>query len=186
MSFELIPYTDIKNLLSLSGATIGSYPSLSVILLRVQNLFEIYTGRKFERMERTEEIFVGDVKTRMFYLPGIPVVEVSSVTLSSSRFGTETLTSSDYDITKYGIKTFFNVENCKVTIVYTGGLETVTEDIKSAALYQVSYEFQSKDQIGATSVSTEGGSVYRPEVGLLTDTKMMLQGSIHPLNMGAY
>lgn len=186
MSFELIPFADIKSLLGLDGATIASYPDLAIIIRRVQSAFQEFTGRQFEQMERTEEIFVGGTPEKMFSLPGIPIVSVSSFTAESANWGTETLTGSDYDITKYGLKTMFALQNCKVTIVYTGGLASVTDALKDAALYQAAYEFQSKDQIGATSVSTEGGSVYRPELGLLKETVRMLQSSIHPLNVGAY
>lgn len=186
MSFELIPFSDLKGLLTLDGASVVSYPSLSVILYRLLPSFEQYTGRQFELMERTETIFVNDLATQMLFLPAIPVASISSIIITSNIYGDETLGSTDYDIVNYGVRLISKVRNCKVTVVYTGGLSAVTNAIKAAALYQAAYELQGKDQIGAESVSNEGGSVYRPALGLLKETKRMLASSIHPLNTGAY
>lgn len=186
MSFELIPFDDIKDLLGLKQPTIASYPDLAIIKLRLLPSFQEYTGREFEKKERTEEIFIHGPKVQMIPLKALPIESVSSVVISSNSYGTETVTSADFDITNYGLKLGWKIRNCKVSIVYTGGLTGTTDILKAAALYQLAYEFQSKDQIGAESVSNEGGSVYRPELGLLKETKRMLKSELHPLQVGSY
>lgn len=186
MSFELIPFDDIKDFLGLEEATIASYPDMSVILLRLLSSFEEYTDRRFELVERTEEIFVGSTAVSMMPLKGLPISSISSVMITSTEYGDSILTTGEYDITDYGLRLFTKVLNCKLSVTYTGGLSTSSDEIKGAALYQLAYEWQAKDQVGAESVSTEGGSVYRPELGLLKETKRMLRSLIHPLNVGSY
>ena len=75
-----------------------------------------------------------------------------------------------------------SLTNAKVVIVYTGGITIVPDAMARAALLQTAYEFQSKDQIGAESVTTDGGSVSRPALGLLKEVKRNLEKYKHPLN----
>jgi hypothetical protein len=50
-----------------------------------------------------------------------------------------------------------------------------------AALLQVAHEFQRKERIGSDSISTEGGTVTYPQLGLLAEVKKRLNQYIHPL-----
>jgi len=68
-----------------------------------------------------------------------------------------------------------------MVVVYTGGITEATNSMNRAALLQTAYEFQAKDHIGASSVSAEGGSVQRPELGLLKEVKRILSKDKHPL-----
>lgn len=180
MAFELIPFQEIKDLLELEKSSIDDYPPLKVINNRLLSSFEEHTGREFEKVERVEEIFVESTPSCMIPLKGLPVESVSSVLVTSD--GTN-LESFDYNITSYGIKLGSKVKNVRVAVTYTGGLSVVTNPIKAAALYQLAYEFQSKEQIGAQSFTTDGGSVSRPELGLLKETRRMLNSSLHPLKL---
>ncbi len=183
MAFELVPYADIKALLGLEKAAMADYPSLGIINLRLLPSFQEETGRLFEKKEYTELSFAVNTPVRMIPLKAIPIESVSVVEITSNLSGDSTLGDTDFEITEYGIKLFGSVTNCKVSITYTGGLESVTDEISGAALYQLAYEFQSKEQIGATSFSSEGGYVNRPELGLLSETKRMLSSSLHPLKL---
>lgn len=180
MAFELVPFSQIKSLLDLNQATIGDYPGLSVINDGMLSAFEDYTRRKFELVERTEDIFVGSYSTQQIPLKGIPISTVSSVVLTSTLYGDSELSSDDYEITDYGIRLLDAVSRTKVQVTYTGGLSASTDILKRAAMYQLAYEFKGKDQPGAETISTDGGTITRPELGLLKITKTILGNMMHP------
>lgn len=182
MAIELVSYTDLERLLDLGGGVISEYPALAVIRDGVVSAIEEYLGRSLEKIEYTETSFQGNVPSKMIKLDAIPVASVSSVTLTYAGDDT-VLTSNDYEITGYGLRLYAKVQNCKIVVVYTGGWESadVPAAVSRAALLQTAYEFQSKEQIGAESVSTEGGSVSRPALGLIKEVKRMLNRYKHPL-----
>lgn len=180
MSIELVTYADLKALLGLEDALITDYPALDLLRTSVTFAIEEYLGRQLESKERSEIIYITS-PTKMLRLDAIPVASVSSLDVTIAD-DTESYTSDDYFITEYGLKFYHSVSNATVEITYTGGISTVPEAISRAALMQTAYEFQAKDQIGAESVSTEGGFVSRPELGLLKETRRMLNNHIHPLN----
>lgn len=180
MAIELVSYADLKSLLGLEGTIIGDYPALMVLKLSVTSAIEEYLGRELEVKARTEDVFVNESPTKMIALVGLPISSVSSVVITQNNT-TETLSENDYDIAQYGIKLHSNVSHAKISITYTGGVSTVPVGIERAALLQTAYEFQAKDQIGAENVSTDGGMVSRPALGLLKETKRMLKSEIHPL-----
>jgi hypothetical protein len=184
MTIELVSYDSLKDLLGLEGSTITDYPALNIIRLGVTSAIEEYLGRNLEGKSRTELVYVGDTPSRMILLSAIPVGTITSITETCDDTDTE-YTSDDYDIVDYGIKLASKIKNSKLTIVYTGGWETadVPSAVSRAALLQTAYEFQSKEQIGAEMVSTEGGSVSRPALNLLPEVKRMLNKYKHPLRL---
>ena len=182
MAIELVSFANLKSILGLEGTTIDEYPALSIIRDGVTSAIEEFTGRKFEEKERTEEIYTGKGYTSMLYLEGLPVSEISSITINS--WGEETiLSTSDFQIVKYGLELLSKINRSKITVVYTGGLtsENISTQLNRAALLQTVYEFQTKEHIGATSVYTDGGLVSTPELGLLKEVKRILTHEIHPL-----
>ena len=72
-----------------------------------------------------------------------------------------------------------------VSVVYTGGYanDEVPEGLNRASLLQTVYEFQGRDHLGAESVSSDGGVVQRPELGLLKIVKGLLDNYKHPTKM---
>lgn len=181
MAIELVSYAEIKAFLGLTDAAITDYPSLNIIRSCVTSAIEEYTGRLFESKERTETIYVGNYKTAMLRLPAVPISSLSSVTVIIAG-DSETYNEHDeYEITDYGLKLLPTLRNAKVVIVYTGGISIVPDQINRAALLQTIFEFQSKDQLGAESVSSSGGSVSRPTLGLLKEVQRMLNNEKHPL-----
>lgn len=182
--FELISSSEVSTLLNLKLDSALGYPALSVISRRLVSSFQEFTQREFEQKERTQIIYVHSTGTKMVRLNALPIESVSSVILESMiADASDNLSVTDFGIAEYGLKLFYKVKNCKITVTYTGGLEEPTEEMKAAALYQLAYEFQSKEHIGAESVINEGGSIYRPPLGLLEETKRMLKSSVHPLSM---
>ncbi|MFH2095496.1 MAG: hypothetical protein ABIJ16_07320 [Bacteroidota bacterium] len=184
MAIELVTYASLKALLDLESALITDYPALNIIRPSVTSAIEEYLDRSLEPIERTETIYIGSFKTSMLRLPAIPITSIASVTVTIGE-DSETYDEHDeYEITEYGLKLLVSLSNAKVVVVYTGGVTVVPDAIARAALLQTAYEFQSKDHIGADNVSTEGGSVSRPAIGLLKEVRRMLDKFKHPL-MGA-
>lgn len=181
MTIELVSYSDLKNLLALEDAAITDYPALNVLRDSVTSAFEVYTGRLFESKARTETIYIGGHGTQMLKLDATPISSVGSLTVTISET-TETYTDhDDYEITAYGLKLLSSVSDCTIAITYTGGISDVPDSLERAALLQTAYEFQAKDQIGADSVSTEGGTISRPALGLLKEVRRLLNQNMHPL-----
>lgn len=181
MAIELVSYADLKALLDLRETTINDYPSLDLLRTSVTSAIENFLSRSLESIERTETNYIGAFKRSGIMLPAIPVSTISTVTITEAGVSTEYTENSDYEITEYGIRLFVSHRNVKIVVVYTGGITTVPGEINRAALLQTAYEFQSKDHIGAESVSTEGGNVNRPQLGLLKEVQRMLVNHQHPL-----
>ena len=185
MAIELVSYADLKSLLGLEDAAITDYPELNVLRESVTSAFEAYTGRLFESIARTKTIYV-DAPTQMIRLGAIPVTSVASLVVTVSE-DDETYTQyDDYEIRSYGLRLLSKVSACTIAITYTGGILTaptnlVPDSLERAALLQTAYEFQAKDQIGSDSVTTEGGTISRPALGLLKEVKRLLDQNMHPL-----
>jgi len=181
MTIELVAYADLKALLDLEKAAITDYPALDLLRSSVTSAIEEYIGRMLESKERTEMIYFGSCKQSMVLLSAIPITAISSVTVTIGGDSETYNENEEYEITEYGIKLLTLLSSAKMVVVYTGGITDVPDSMSRAALLQTVYEFQSKDQIGATSVSTEGGTVNRPELGLLKEVKRTLNKYKHPL-----
>jgi hypothetical protein len=181
MAIELVTYAALKALMALENAAITDYPALDEIRDSVTSAIEEELDRLLESKERTETIYVGSFNQAMLRLSAVPIASISSVTVTSG-INSDTYDEHDeYEITKYGIRLLSSIANVKIVIVYTGGISTVPDAIARAALLQTAYEFQAKDHIGAESVSTDGGSVSRPALGLLKEVKRLLNKYKHPL-----
>jgi hypothetical protein len=180
MAIELVTYADLKALLGLGDAAITDYPALNLLRESVTAAIENYLGRALESAERTVTIYTSNVATQMIHLKAVPVTSVSALTVTIGA-NAEEYGTNDYEITNYGVKLYGKVSNAKIEITYTGGVSEAPDAINRAALLQTAYEYQSKEQIGAESVSTEGGFVSRPALGLLKEVKRMLNSERHPL-----
>jgi hypothetical protein len=180
MAIELVTYTDLKALLGLEDAAITDYPALNLLRESVTAAIENYLGRELESAERDVTIYASNVPTQIVHLKAVPVASVSALTVTIGS-NAEEYGADDYEITNYGVKLYGKISNAKIEVTYTGGISTVPGAINRAALLQTAYEFQSKEQIGAESVSTEGGFVSRPALGLLREVKRMLNSERHPL-----
>jgi len=183
MAIELVSYANLKSLLDLEDSLITDYPALNVLRESVTAAFEDYTGRLFESAARTKTTYVGSIGTQMLSLEAIPVASVSSIVVTISETDETFTEHDDYEIASYGLKLLTRVSNCSIAITYTGGISTVPSGLARAALLQTAYEFQAKDQIGSDSVSTEGGTISRPALGLLKEVIRLLNKNMHPLRL---
>jgi hypothetical protein len=181
MAIELVTYADIKSVLDLEAATIASYPSLSVLQSSVLYAIEEYLGRELESKARSETIYIGASPTKLIQLKAIPVTSVASLVVTISTDSETYVLNDDYEITAYGLKLYSEISNCKVAITYTGGISTVPTALNRAALLQVVHEFQSKDRLGSETITTEGGTISRPPLGLLPEVRRMLNAYKHPM-----
>jgi hypothetical protein len=178
MAVDLVDFDTIKNALQLKQSSVSDYPNLSELLGLLQASFEDYTGRLFENTSRTESVILGLRATRMIPLRGLPISSVSSVTVD----GDET---DDYTITNWGIRLGSPINEATVEAVYTGGLidaspaDNTEIALKRAALLQIAYEFNKSPNFAAEVVTTDGGNVTTPEIGLLKEVKRLLKGYVH-------
>lgn len=176
MAIELVEFSALAKLLGLSESSIASYPALSVIRDSVVSALENYTGREFEKKQRSETLYAIDAPIRMMGLKALPVISVASVTDEDGN-------ALDYRRTGYGIELTAPAFDIIVSAIYTGGYaeSALPEDLKRAALIQTAYEFQTKSHIGAETVSTEGGTVSRPALQILPEVKRIMDAYMHPL-----
>lgn len=191
MALELVSFASLKDLLGLEDSLITDYPALNILRESITAAFESYLGRQLESVERSETFYITG-PTNIIPLKAIPVTAVSSLEITMLD-ETESYSTGDYYFAEYGLnldapiydgyKSYTNLVDAKIVITYTGGISSVPSDITRAALLQTSYEFLGKDQIGATSVTTEGGTVDRPALNLLPVVKNLLNPYKHPLKI---
>jgi len=176
MALTLVPFDQLAALLDLQGDSYDDYPALEFIADGVQAALENYTGRALESKERTETVRLTVDGTRQVPLKALPVTSLGVVTVDGE-------TEDDAEITGYGIRLPAAVAGATVEVTYTGGFTdaTIPADIPRAAVYQAAYEWQSRDHVGAQSVNTDGGSVSRPALGLLSHVRAQLDAHRHPM-----
>ncbi len=190
MAIELVTFAEIKALLGLEEALITAYPALEEIKAEMVFAFEAYLCRELETKARTRIVTVYQ-STDMISLPAVPIASVSNFV---DMYGNEyTEANDDFVRTAYGLRMLSTkfAEN-ELSVTYTGGVssagvisdEKMNSVFKRAALRQIAYEWQSRDFIGAQSVSTDGGTVSRPALSLLKIVKDLLGGYDHPLKIG--
>jgi len=181
MTIELVSYNDVKAFLNLQGETITEYPDLSLIMSSVTSAIEEYLGRFLTYASYEKRKHLWSI-SHMVGLEALPVDAVDSVKVTESGV-TTVLTSSDYDITDYGLYLYTPVSRSLVEVEYDGGYttDTLPAAISRAALLQIAFEFQTKDHVGASTVSTEGGMTQRPQLGLLKEVQRLLNSHKHPL-----
>lgn len=171
---DLAPFADLKPVLGLTKDEIEEYPQLAVIKTSVYAAFESYCGCEFESDEREETNHLSG--ERVIPVRALPVTSIVSVVVAGTDYTADCEEAAD------GIR-LPCVMSGKAVVTYEGGLEDVPADLARAALLQTVHEFQRKDTMGATNVSTEGGSTSWPELGLLKEVKRILDRYTHPAKL---
>lgn len=176
MALTLVPYDQLQKLLELNGSTLGEYPALEWIADHVQAALEAFLGRELEEKQRTAEVLLPSAPTAQVPLAALPVSSVSQVLVDGDA-------EDNYRRTTYGIRLPAPRREVAVEVTYTGGFTdaTLPAAIQRAAVYQAAYEYQAHEFVGAQSIETEGGTVNRPELGLLGHVRAQLQPYVHPL-----
>jgi len=178
MAVELIAYKPLADYLGLSGFSIADYPALDVIRGGVAARIAGYLGRDLlvdPDLERTVSLWA-ETPRRIFALPAIPAISLISVDLDGVEVEAEP--------TPYGLR-LASAGAGVLTVSYQGGLTAIPDGIARAALIQTAYEWQSKDAVGAESVSTSGGTISRPSLRLLPEVRESLLPYMHPLRVAA-
>lgn len=167
-ALDFAPFASLKALLQLEKAAITDYPQLGKVVDRVKQAFETYLGYHLDLDDYTYSFFQ-NTATRFIYLTALPIVTVDSVVIDLVEW-------SDYKITDHGIMLPTKISAASVTTTHNGGYDSTNYPpaIEKAAVTQVCYEFGSVDNIGSTITTTDGGTVQRPELGLLKEVQRML------------
>lgn len=172
----LYSFTDLKKILDLENTSLSDYPALEVLADGVEARIEEYLGSLIILADRTETYRVKR-QTKLIPLNAVPIDSVSSVLLDGV-----VVSSDDYYIDTYGIQLEYSVSSGLFSVTYIGGYRAAPEWLRRALNMQIVYEYQNKDHIGADYVTTDGGSVGRPALNLLTDVKQTLDPHRHAFN----
>ena len=172
MAIELVSFDTLKPLLDLND-TEKDYPDLTLIQESVVTSLEDHTHRTFSEDNYEEELFTGGMPTKMIPLLAIPISSITEVTIDGE-------VTDDYEIRNYGIEMGRTITNQTVKVTYAGGIIDVPAGLERAARLQTMYEYQHKTSIGLEIVSTPGGTITKPEVGMLKEVKKLLQKHMHP------
>jgi len=175
----ILDFDDLKAILNLAESSESEYPALEYLMDATESAVKIYCSCEFEYQATYSETIQVTGSRRIIDLTLLPISSVSSVTVDG-----EAISSSDYRInSSWGIKLSSQVTDADVVVTYSGGhqRQSIPKALRKALNMQVAYEFQSIDQIGATSVRTEGGTVERPALQLLPEVRRLLQPFRHPM-----
>lgn len=168
---KLVKFEELASLLDLQKPSIDSYPALQLILTSVYSAIESFCGRNLESAEYTEQVYVSG---RLVPVRALPIASVSSCTDEDGvNYAADVRIRPHYiqlPVTYHG----------NVIVTYVGGMADAPADLRRAALLQVAHEWQRKDTVGATFVSTDGGSTTWPQLGLLDEVKRLLSPYVHP------
>ncbi|HCG7104104.1 TPA: hypothetical protein NJ322_005019 [Vibrio parahaemolyticus] len=173
---ELVSFEKLKEVLHLERDSIESYPALQILADSCQSSFESYLCRFLEDDTYTET-FDAEDWDGFFPLKGLPIKSIKDVRVDGE------LCSMSPRIRTDGVQ--LPVRAGVVSIKYYGGYDEIPADIERAALFQIVHEYQGHDHLGATSVSTDGGSVRRPQLGLLWEVKRLLNKHVNYAVKGA-
>ena len=172
---KLVKFEELAGMLSLTKPSIDDYPTLKLLVASVYSAIEEYVGRNLERAQYSETVYVDG---RMVPVRAFPIASVSSVVGEDGEDLSANLRHRD------GYLLLSASYRGRVTATYTGGLTDVPPQLRRAALLQISHEWQRKEQVGATSVTTEGGSTYWPQLGLLKEVERLCDSLRHPEKFG--
>lgn len=179
----LTEFPNLRNLLKLEQATEASYPELTLIMESVDEAIKAYLGREIEFGPYTERVHIL-CPTRLVFLKGLPVDSVESVTIRSA-LAAQTLTTSEYEVSSFGLVIYRFLHNGYVEATYTGGpLEPPGSWLRAAEL-QVRHEWDVRTHPGSELVVTDGGTVRRPGAELLPEVKRLLRPDVQVNNLSA-
>lgn len=173
-ALEFVPYDQLQGILKLEKSDIDEYPDLAAIVNRVKAAFENYLGYKIDLDDYTDTFFQQS-STKFIWLQSLPINSITELLVDDVAW-------TDYKITNYGLRLPTTISNAAVSVTYNAGYDSDTypDQIMEAAVIQTCYEYGNVDNIGTTVTTNEGGSVSRPELGLLKEVRRMLDKFISP------
>jgi len=171
------PFSVLKDRLRLEKANLSDYPVLEDVIASVYAAFENYLRRHLEYSTQQEIDYQNN--RIMVSLKALPIESITTITNSDG----EVIDADNYEITEYGVR-LLTPTNGKLIIDYVGGLAIAPEDLTRASMYQIISEYQRRDNPDSEYITGEGGSVTRPQLGLLKEVKRLLEPFLHPLAIG--
>ena len=169
----LFRFEAIRDLIDLEGpvskegpAELSDFPQIALLMDSVQASIESFCGRVFELESYTETGFIDGLE---LYLPALPIKKIKSFEVDGVS-----VDISQLKITRSGVRIPNFALDAQWKLKYQGGFDDIPADIQRAALLQTVYEYNRLPNVGATSVSTDGGSTRTPELGLLQEVKNLL------------
>lgn len=174
----LATFAQLADYLDLKKSTIADYPTLGVLTNAMQSIFETYTSRQFDLVERVVVFRVLDEDGEdFFWLKGTPIESVSAVLVDGEPV-TFTFGEADIKLETAALR------HSKVEVTYLGGLIDITDDttflatippdLNLAAIRQICFEYQNRARLAATTVSLDTNSVKLPSLNLLDYTRLTL------------
>ncbi len=202
---ELVSFDELKLKLGgrggLSGTVLADNPRLEIIVESVYAAIESYIRRILEQGAYTKTYYPQEFGQGRYntvdlssylhqhtssYLrypvtigiPALPIVSIASVEDGDAN-------ELRYKEKRYGVLVESQSAD-KIVVDYTGGYlqAEIPSAIKRAALYQIQSEWLRRDHPDADYQSVEGGSITRPEFGLLEEIKRLLNPFRHPFSLG--
>lgn len=171
----LVTFEQVKQFLGLNKPDLSDYPELEFLLESMEAVFEDYCYREFEIKERVQTIIFTTEEDKVALL-GVPIVTVASLTVAGD--------TADYKRSDSVIQLDTIVEAyAEIIVTYTGGLYLdnagVPKDLNMAAIRQISFEYQNRENIGVTQQIIDGNTNKVAEVGLLKYTRAVLDRYIN-------
>ena len=156
---------------------IHSLSGLVEIMDSVSAAFENFTGRYLGvAADFSIDVYTKN-STKFLDLDKLPINTITAFTVDEVNQTVKT----NYRIADYGLDMVGDLKGTDVHLEFNAGFDAdnIPADLLRAGTLQVAYEFQSKDHIGAETVSNEGGTVTRPALKLLNEVTRILDKYIH-------
>jgi len=185
-----LSFDEIKAILDLEK-TEADYPIIPVIESGVISAIESFTKRKLTYGNYVEKDYGSDLTT-LFALKALPIATINSVAIDGVA-----VDQDNYIVNTFGLDFYRPYPKLFIEIDYDGGFKKITDtgpsfatidsldsEIYRALFLQTIYEYQSRDYIGSSTVTNEGGSITKPGLKLLDEVVRLLKGHKHIINCG--
>lgn len=183
----IVDFDDLKVILDLEKTSFADYPDLELIADSVHAALENFTQRSLsDTVVKVTETGFNPQRQKEINLKNLPIVSIESVTLNDYNDGIALdLTLTEVKVNPYGVTLPFKYEGAW-TVTTKGGFKGIPSDsdIYRAELFQITYEYQNKNNMAATGFTNDGGGVTLPGFVLLPQVKQLLAPYIHVSKMG--
>jgi hypothetical protein len=171
---------EVKNFLGQKGAVAEDDDLIESLCERITSIFSNWCGISSFTPATYTEYHNGN-GTQYIFPNNIPITSITSIYLDDDWvFGSDTMfpNSLSYKVVdnRYIVMRddILTTGEQNVKIIYTAGYSTIPEDLKQAAIEEVSRKFRRRKEIDLASKSVEGGTVNFVKDELLKSTKDIL------------
>jgi len=186
---ELVTFAELKDRLNLSKLLLSDYPELASIKDSVQESIKSYLGCELCYGTYVERVSIDFSTGNVIPLRALPIESITSIQSVSGSYNSNLDVTNIEDTDNYWmdfgwLNSKIELPTMKLDVTYVGGFETMPESLHRAALIQTLFEYQTKFNLGATTISEKGiegvTTIERPPLELLTEVKSVLKEYIHP------